>query len=1149
MKTSSLLRAAGLLGLAAALHPFAFAQLVINDTLNGASSSYPWAAKNGACLTAGNGTGTIPACVGLSYYSGTTQVGGTTGRLPDTVGNGALRLTNGDTTTGTNGNNETGAVVSNFTFPTNQGLQVTFKTVTYGGNAYANSKGVKSGADGISFFLSDGAQAPSVGALGGSLGYSCSNGNSTYDGVIGGYIGIGIDEFGNFTNKSDNTNSVGGGSTGSSGTQNPGQIAMRGAGNTAWASLTALNPTYYPPTLSSANQAAAVHNTCATGKLWNYSGGQITDKTGAKINNQSATNETLTYNYPILAASTLPSTVNLFSQEATNMPLRGNATPITYALTLTQDGYLDFSYSINGGTPQPVLNHTLITASNGPLPSSFRFGFSAGTGGGSNVHEITCFKAAPATAANNSATTNVQQSGPVQAGTQVYFAYYHPLNSWGQLTATSLLTDALGNVTFKSLSNWDASCVLTGGACQATGAASTTAQAPSARQMLTWSGSAGIPFEWSSLSTAQQTALTAGDSSSTDLRLRYLRGDRTNEVAGTGTPHTLRTRTGVLGDIIDSGPTWVGGATTASYATATFQDKRVSTDVAFEPVGSYASYTSSKATRENVVYVGANDGFLHAFRAGYFDTSGNFQGSGSPPNDGLEVLAYMPGAILSTIHSSTAALDFSGTQYSHNYYVDATPGVGDLYYAGAWHTWLVGGAGFGGNPSGPVGDSATVANGVMFALDVTDPTKFSEANAASLVLGEWATTTTTTGVTTSTLSCVTGGGGASCGSNLGSSVGTPQIRRLHNGNWAVLFGNGLNSPSGKAGLFIMLVDPATGARTFRYLDTGVGTTGGVKNGIAYVAAADLDGDHITDYVYAGDVLGNVWRFDLTGADPTTWAVGASPLFTTASGQPITTQITGASVPPTTTGGLPRLVLAFGTGRQFPQTLTSAATYATGVQALYGIWDWNMAAWNASAPVGSQYASLTAPQTVTASSLVTQTATTVANSGTSAVSGGYRTVTSLPICWSGTGSCVGTAAKFGWTLALPASTEQVIYNPVYTSGIFLVNTTIPAVSQTLSCDVQPASGFTMAISLASGAAPTQSFFTDANNNVLTTSTGAVVAGAGLSGTGSPSLVVAKTSKGTLRQSIVMPTTGGGATSIGGGTVGTGLGTQFNWKQLR
>ena len=124
-------------------------QLVISDRLTGATSSYDWVSLNGACLTAGTysatGTSSIPGCSGLPYYSGKTQVGGVSGRLPDPVGQGALRLSNGDTVKdGSNGNNQTGAVVSNFTFPSGQGLQVTFTSVTYGGNAYNTT-----GADGM----------------------------------------------------------------------------------------------------------------------------------------------------------------------------------------------------------------------------------------------------------------------------------------------------------------------------------------------------------------------------------------------------------------------------------------------------------------------------------------------------------------------------------------------------------------------------------------------------------------------------------------------------------------------------------------------------------------------------------------------------------------------------------------------------------------------------------------------------------------------------------------------------------------------------------------------------------------------------------------------------------------------------------------
>jgi type IV pilus assembly protein PilY1 len=1120
----------------------AHAQLIISDTLTGASSSYDWKALNGACLTAGNDTGSIPACIGkLTYYTGKNSllVGGTTGRLPDSVGSGALRLTNGDTTKGgSNGDNQTGAVVSNFTFPTNEGLQVTFTTVTYGGDGDNGT-----GADGISFFLADGSKDPSVGGLGGSLGYSCSNVNSQYEGVVGGYLGIGIDEYGNFSNPGDNT------STGPG--FKAGRISARGAGDITWASLHALDPTHYPSALTGDQQIAAVKATCKSGKVMDYSVTTTTTCNAKKTKCTTTTTgpsgdatSTSLLDYPLLlngtAYSDLPSGVSISNQQGVNKPLRGSATPITYGLQVTQDGLLSLSYSVNGGASQTVISKQSITASNGPLPSSFRFGFSAGTGGSSNVHEITCFKAAPVNQSSSSAGTNVQQSARVEAGTQVYLAYYHPTNSWGEMTAQDLVSDpTTGIVSINPIANWDASCVLTGGTCQAT-KGTNTAQTPGSRTMLSWNGTTGIPFQWSSLTTAQQTALSAGDASQSDIRLRYLRGDRSNELASTG--GTLRTRTGVLGDIIDSSPTWVGPPS-LPY-TGPWTDALYPSATAPETAGSYAAFAgSSGATaqggRQNVVYIGANDGFLHGFRSGTYDASSNFV---STTNDGKEVLAYMPAAIMKMIHSTTPALDFSSTQYSHNLYTDATPGTGDLYYNGAWHTWLVGGTGPGGSATGPIGDKTTVGGGVIYALDVTDPTQFAEGNASSLVRGEW-----TSGTGTGAISCV---GNTTCGNNLGSTYGTPIIRRLHNGQWAALFGNGLNSSTGTAGLFVMLIDPATGATRFRFIDTGAGpiksgTTITARNGIAYVASADLDGDHVTDYVYAGDALGNVWRFDLTSSDPSVWAASSAPLFKTAAGQPITTRVTVSSVQGIGPSGQSGVVVGFGTGQQFPQTQTSSSSYAPAAQALYGVWDWNMNAWNAKGGASAQYASLTAPQTVDTTTLQTQSITATAP-GSGSISG-YRTLSTNKVCWKGSSSCKGGASantQFGWTLPLPTTgNEQVIYNPTTAYGMFLVNTTIPAVSQTLTCDTQPAAGYTMAVSLDSGGAPNASFFGDQNGNFVAYN-GGVVSGIGLSATGTPSIVTAN-----KWPYLVQQTTGGTGVVTKINPAANGKGGRLTWAQLR
>jgi type IV pilus assembly protein PilY1 len=393
---------------------------------------------------------------------------------------------------------------------------------------------------------------------------------------------------------------------------------------------------------------------------------------------------------------------------------------------------LSLSYSV-GGAYSALISKQDIKTANGPLPASFRVGFAGSTGGDTNIHEIMCFKAATAAQSGSSATVNEKQAAKVQAGTQAYFAFYNPTNWTGTVTANTLINNSDGSVTVSTLANWDASCWLTSSGTPATGGGCTVptsspggTPAPASRIMLTWdtANNVGIPFEWANLNAAQQAALTAGDATTTSNRLNYLRGDRTKEIntAGTG---LYRRRDAVLGDIVDSSPAWVGPP--SSPYTATWQDRLNPTTVMPENAvsQSYVQFVSAEQTRLNVVYVGDNDGFLHGFRAGSFDVNGTYVANG---NDGQEVLAYMPGSTLSSaaasgapggctndtttgtlvqqIHGLTPAigtnpqcveplLDYSNSQYGHNFFVDATPGSGDLYFGGHWHTWVVGGLGAG----------------------------------------------------------------------------------------------------------------------------------------------------------------------------------------------------------------------------------------------------------------------------------------------------------------------------------------------------------------------------------------------------------------------------------------------------------------------
>src|SRR3984885_9764462 len=811
------------------------AQTSISEDFTQTSTQNSWWFFNGACLTAstlagqeptvtsgvGSG-GQVPGCttIATTYYnksSGEHLVGGITltTTTPDPAGQGPLRFTNGFPY----GYSENGGIVFATPFPTGQGVSITFKTVTYLGDS-GGSGG--DGADGMSFYLMDATQLNTatitgvgsgngngLGSWGGSLAYTCSNSNPPFNGLIGGYLGLGIDEYGNFLNGSVNTlgesgTTASGDNTASGGGYQPGRIGIRGAGNLAWATLNGAyggssNPgnskPYYPNSLATSCQInggsysastgmcsgnptdamQAVQNTCSTGTLWNYSNVNNPQNVGATSLTNSVNTGAPTATpaiAPILDYTAQPSgyvvlpTGTKIANEAAT--LRSAATPIFYALQISQAGLLSLSYSINGGAYTSVIKSQNITTANGPLPANFLFGFAGSTGGSSNIHEILCFKANPANSASASAGVSEKQSAKVETGTQVYFAYYNPSADWtGRVTASSLSLDSFGNVIISPTANWDADCVLTGvlasGTCNSTGVAGPiVAEAPTSRVVLSYNGTNGIPFEYTNLSSAQQTALTLGDvatsqcNSSTAYattdRVAYLRGDRTCETSTTRIGLFPR-RESVLENIIASSPAWVGPPI-AGYTTV-WADRINAADPLPEngsSAQSYPAFITAEQTRLNVVYVGSDDGLVHGFRTGSFDVNGNFVSTG---NDGKEVLAYMPAAVVNTIHSSTSTLDFSSSQYGHNFFVDATPATGDVFYGNQWHTLLVGGLGPGG--------------AALYALDVPNPatTNFAEGHAASLVIGEW---------TPATISCHNNTP-ANCGNNLGNTYGTPQLDR------------------------------------------------------------------------------------------------------------------------------------------------------------------------------------------------------------------------------------------------------------------------------------------------------------------------------------------------------------------------------------
>ncbi|MGH8288088.1 MAG: pilus assembly protein [Steroidobacteraceae bacterium] len=1025
------------------------------------------------------------------------------------------------------------------------------------------------GADGMSFFLMDGSSATPItfsdgtgnyGSWGGSLGYTCSNANSPYNGLVGAYIGLGIDEYGNFLNGTVNTLGVAnaqnlGDNTASGGGQQANRIGLRGPGNVSWYWLNANYPTYYPSSLATTNDSNgnpysqdAVKATCQTGTLWNYSNPSAPTNTSATSNATSPNSGATLYDYPAIPGgyTVLPASVQIAKEYSAGgysrqtPPVSSSqygtgSNPITYDLKITANGLLSLSYSYNGGAWTSVIKNQNIVSSSEALPSAVRFGFAGSTGGSTNIHEILCFKVAPATAAASSTTVNQQQSSRVEEGSQAYFGYYDPQNWTGTLTANELVNTA-GVLSIQTPANWDASCTLTGAAsCANTGQSNVTAEpwqtGSGGRVMLTWNGTAGIPFEWTNLTSAEQSALDAGDSSQTDDRLQFLRGDPAEEIENGGVYRNLDS---VLGDIIDSSSAWVGPPSKSIYSAYeipnTWKDKLYPSATMAENSGqSYPTYATTEATRQNVVYVGANDGMLHGFAAGSYDSTGTVYDSTT--NTGQEVLAYMPQGVLETIHNATTpAIDYANPQYGHNFYVDATPGTGDLYYQGDWHTWLVGGLGPGGSE--------------IYGLDITAPSNFSEGAASSLVIGDWqGGTDASTNPGSFTCQYVT-----NCALNLGDTYGTPTVRRFHNGDWGVIFGNGLNSSTGDAGIFILTINPTTGAQTMYYLSTGESGNG---DGIAYAHPVDMDQDHVVDYVYAGDALGHVWRFDLTSSTPQNWAVTPGPLFTTASGQPITSDVYPVFV--AGSSGT-QLMLFFGTGQKFPLTETSAASYASGQQSFYGIWDWNMSGWNALN--STQFASLPAGTagTLGPSNLQQQIVTYDSSTGLPSIETPYL------VCWQGSSTCsaatvtAGTSStsansQYGWYMNFPGvnsgygttTYEQEIYNPTLVSTAIQFNSILPAIDSPLICSPLQDQGWSYALNVQNGTPVTGFFVNNGNTHTIALETNA---------SGSSSEVTTTTGSGATNYYLIyQSTTGGAGTPTQIQPANNITGARETWIQLR
>jgi type IV pilus assembly protein PilY1 len=570
------------------------------------------------------------------------------------------------------------------------------------------------------------------------------------------------------------------------------------------------------------------------------------------------------------------------------------------------------------------------------------------------------------TARTGSASAVATNSTKLDANGRTYQAKFNSGDWSGQLLAYPI--DIFGN--FGSL-DWDAGVVV-------------NSIAPSLRVILTKGASDGVEFQYANLTAAQQTELNKNASGTTDgcgpERVAYLRGDAVNEGSGTFTCasttviNKLRSRpTSKLGDIVNSGPAYVG------EPSAGYSDVDHPGYEAFSGASGYSSRTP-------MIYVGANDGSLHAFNA---CVSGVTPGCVAA-DEGKELLAYVP----NMVYANLSRLTDTSYNASHRYFVDGSPMVADadtgIAGTPAWKSVLVGSMNGGGQG--------------YFALNVTNPidtTKsaptFAAANAASLLLWEF-----------------TNADDADMGYSHNLPPSDPftaqstQIVKMKNGKWAVIVGNGYQSANGKAVLYVLFIKEG---------EDGVWTLGtdyiklvadpGTGNGLSTPVPFDADGDGLADVIYAGDLKGNMWKFDVSSTTVASWnvALGGTPLFAAGSSNPITS-------PPVVTlhpnGG--NLVL-FGTGKY----LETSDVTDTSVRTLYGVWD---------DPV-------TPFATVPASDLITQTMT---------ISGQGRLTTANPVNYSTTSPVVN-----GWKMAFAVGGERLTTIPSLEDGVFLLNSIIPSSS--------------------------------------------------------------------------------------------------------
>ncbi len=458
--------------------------------------------------------------------------------------------------------------------------------------------------------------------------------------------------------------------------------------------------------------------------------------------------------------------------------------------------------------------------------------------------------------ARRGASTAVSVSLPIITdGTTGYTAGYDTTDWSGFFTRNEL--DPLTAQRIGVL--WDAGCILTGGACSSTAQTGLPVRDPNSRLLVTSSGTpgSGAPFRWTNLTALQKARFNVDPASIRldlgtwtpdphgDLRVDYLRGVRTNE--NTAIPR-FRARSSVLGAVIRGQPVYVSSPTAGHPDTFPTGSPEQVAAVAGQ---SYAAFQVANRNRAPTVYVAANDGMLHAFNG----------------SNGTERWAYVPNVVIENFRLTRSTRFESGFTPS----VDDKPQVTDVFMNGNWKSVLLGSMRLGGRG--------------IYMLDITNvPAGSSTEAALATSIPKWEFSNVAPAGNT-TPDCAVG---ARHCSSLGYTYDSINVARIkYQNKWVALVSSGYfpidgldpasNSPKANQ-TSLLVIDLATGQLVREIVTNTAPQTATQSYGLSQPIVMDTGSDSVDDIAIAGDLAGNLWRFDLSGATPADWKVDL--MFTT-----------------------------------------------------------------------------------------------------------------------------------------------------------------------------------------------------------------------------------------------------------------------------